>query len=127
VVAYGWYSNQPTDIDGLELHFSPDYMYMYSGYTHPRVRGLRLHAIGMNRALAAYLERGHKGLISYVESHNYRSLQSVYRMGYEDIGRVVILKLGKLPLMFASRGCREHDFVITRPTETVRAEPVAAA
>ena len=48
LAAYGWYSTKPTVFeDGLELHFNPDYVYMYRGFTHPDYRGQRLHAVGM--------------------------------------------------------------------------------
>ena len=125
LACYGWYSNKPTEIDnGLTLHFNPDYTYMYNGFTHPKYRGKRLHAIGMNRALREYLRRGFKGLISCVESHNFSSLQSVYRLGYQDIGRVVVLKIGSHPLMHTSRGCREHGLFLAKPAATTKPLPV---
>ena len=122
---YGWYSNKPTEMDnGLTLHFNPDYTYMYNAFTHPKYRGKRLHAIGMNRALREYLRRGFKGLISCVESHNFSSLQSVYRLGYQDIGRVVVLKISSHPLMHTSRGCREHGLSLAKPAAPTKPMPV---
>lgn len=121
LAACGWYSNQPTDDNGLDVHFSRDYIYMYAGFTHPNYRGKRLHAIGMNRALREYLDRGYKGLVSHVESHNFRSLQSVYRMGYQDIGKIFVIKLGGLAWMHSSRGCREHGFYVAKPAAAPQA------
>ena len=125
LASYGWYSNVPTLIsDELLLHFSRDYVYMYKGYTHPKYRGQRLHAIGMTRALQAYLERGYHGLISYVESHNYSSLKSVYRMGYVDIGRIYVARLfGRYRMLHTPR-CRNYGFSLRRAPDRVVSVPV---
>jgi hypothetical protein len=126
LACYGWYSNSPTFDNGLTVHFSPEYIYMYAGATQPKYRGQRLHAIGMNRALREYLARGFKGLVSYVDSHNFSSLKSVYRMGYRDIGRVVALKLGNRVLMHTSRGCREHGVYMAKACAANQPEPEPA-
>ncbi len=117
LASYGWYSRQPTETsDDLTLFFNSEYVYMYKGFTHPEYRGKRLHAIGMNLALREYLSRGYKGLVSYVESNNFSSLKSVYRLGYQDIGLIAAWKLLGRPTIVASRGCRKFDLCF-RPTE----------
>jgi len=120
LASYGWYSPWPTCIDPPELvlRFSADYVYMYNGYTHPRYRGQRLHAIGMSLALRYYLAKGFKGLVSYVEANNFDSLKSVARMGYVRFGSVYIMKVAGRYLGCASRGCRRFGF---------RVEPVNSA
>jgi len=119
LASYGWYSNKPTEIafgptksggEDLQLHFSGEYVYMYSGYTHDRYRGQRLHAIGMTRALEEYLGKGFKGLVSFVESNNYSSLKSVYRMGYKDFGKVYILRIFGKHIIRSSKGCKKYQF-----------------
>ena len=112
LAAYGWYSSAPTRIDpaDLLLRFGAEYVYMYKGFTHPRYRGQRLHAIGMTMALREYLSRGRKGLVSYVESNNFESLKSCYRMGYAEFGSVYVMKLLGRYLTFSSRGCRRFGF-----------------
>jgi hypothetical protein len=119
LAAYGWYARRPTPLErpGLVLHFSDRYVYMYKGFTHPGHRGQRLHAVGMTRALALYLERGYRGLVSYVEATNYGSLKSVYRMGYTDFGTVTILGAGGRTVTRASAGCGPYGFRVewTRP------------
>ncbi len=93
LASYGWYSDKPTHISAdLELHFNPEWIYMYKGYTLPAFRGKRLHAIGMARSLQAFTEKGYKGIISYVETNNYPSLRSCDRMGYKNFGKVRIFK-----------------------------------
>jgi hypothetical protein len=114
LAAYGWYSSCPTRIDppDLQLRFDPDYIYMYKGFTHVRYRGQRLHAIGMTLALQHYLDRGYKGLVSYIESNNYDSLKSVSRMGYEEFGSIYLMKVFGRYLAHRSRGCRSFGFAV---------------
>jgi len=108
LAAYGWYSRGPTRIDppGLVFHPGDGHVYMYKGFTHPAHRGRRLHAIGMTLALQDYLARGFKGLVSYVESNNFSSLNSVLRMGYEIFGTIYVLRPFGGYVAYASAGCR---------------------
>ena len=62
LACFGWYSRKPTRINqDLILEFDPDYAYMYFGFTHPRYRGKRLHALDMGLALQELYNRGSKG------------------------------------------------------------------
>ena len=94
LASYGWYSRRPTLLDNeqLILRFGNGYVYMYKGFTAPAYRGQRLHAIGMTRSLAAYKAQGFRGLVSYVESNNFDSLRSCYRMGYQDCGQIRVVR-----------------------------------
>jgi hypothetical protein len=124
LAAYGWYSTRPTPIDpsDLTLHFADGYVYMYKGFTDKRYRGQRLHAIGMTRALQHYLESGYRGIVSYVESTNFDSLKSCFRMGYEVFGSVYVLDLFGHYFAFSSPGCKAFGF---RVTSTPRPEPLS--
>lgn len=118
LAAYGWYSTRPTPIDpsDLTLHFADGYVYMYKGFTDKRYRGQRLHAIGMTRALQHYVESGYLGIVSYVESTNFDSLKSCFRMGYEMFGSVYVLELFGHYFSFSSPGCRAFDFrLVSQP------------
>jgi len=131
LAAYGWYSRQPTAIDlpSLVLHFNRQYVYMYKGFTHPEHRGQRLHAVGMSRALQAYLAQGFRGIVSYVEKTNFDSLRSCYRMGYQDFGSLYVAGLPNHYLLHASRGCRAMDFRLkfaAAPSSVPSARPQAA-
>ncbi|MCI0664363.1 MAG: GNAT family acetyltransferase [Acidobacteria bacterium] len=119
MASYGWYSNKPTlvtfgpaenDRESLWLQFAADYIYMYNGYTPKNYRGQRLHAIGMTRALKDYLDRGYKGLVSYVESNNFASLNSCYRMGYKDLGKIYILRIFGKHFIAHSKSCSQYEF-----------------
>jgi len=120
LAAYGWYSRRPTPIDPPDIALDPGdrYVYMYRGFTHPAHRGRRLHAIGMTLALKSYLERGFRGLVSYVEANNFGSLNSVGRMGYEIFGTVYALRTFGKSLTYATGDWRGLG---------VRIEPVGRA
>jgi hypothetical protein len=116
LAAYGWYSRKPTSLDlpGLELSFSDRYVYMYKGFTAHSHRGQRLHAVGMTRALQAYLGRGYRGIVSYVEWNNFSSLKSCYRMGYCDFGNIVVAGAGGHYAIRHGAGCRQYGFRLQR-------------
>jgi len=114
LASYGWYSNNPTKVsDELKLHFNERYVYMYNGFTHPDYRGQRLHAIGMTMALDHYLNRGYKGIVSWVEANNFSSLRSCYRMGYRDFGEILIIKLFRKYFILRDKGCRDNGFKVS--------------
>jgi hypothetical protein len=112
LAAYGWYSHKPTETDwrGLTIHFDSEYVYMYKGFTHPKHRGKRLHAVCMTRALEAYLARGFRGIVSYVEWNNFASLKSCYRMGYTDFGRIYAVRLFNRYWLHSDAGYRRYGF-----------------
>jgi hypothetical protein len=98
LAAYGWYSRAPGYVvsETLRLHFDPSWTLMYRGFTHPRYRGRRLHAVGMTLALSAALARGARGLVSTVEHWNTASLRSCARMGYRVFGSIYEIRLGRV-------------------------------
>ncbi len=125
LAAYGWYSRAGTFYvsDTLRLHFDPQWLYMYRGFTHPKYRGQRLHAFGMTMALASYLAGGARGFVSTVESRNDASLKSCARMGYREFGMIYEVRLGRLlgvrhpksrllrrHLVFRTPGCQAFGF-----------------
>ncbi|RMH66329.1 MAG: GNAT family acetyltransferase [Calditrichaeota bacterium] len=113
LASYGWYSDKPTLITPeLELHFDPQWIYMYKGYTMPAFRGKRLHAIGMARSLQAYTEKGYKGIISYVETSNFPSLRSCDRMGYKNFGKVRIFKGLSGYSITTEPACQQYGFTV---------------
>lgn len=124
---YGWYSNLSTDIsEELQIHVDRRYMYMYKGFTHPRYRGQRLFAVGMTMALQHYLARGFKGLVCYVESTNFSSLKSMFRMGYRRIGSIYVVKAFGRYVIHCTRGCRSYGVglepAVRRPRQTLSQE-----
>lgn len=115
LASYGWYSRAPTltNSPDLRLHFDPNYIYMYKAFTLERYRGQRLHAAGVTRSLAYYRAKGFRGLISYVESNNFDSLKSSYRMGYRQCGRIRVMRLAGRYLINAEPQCRTYSLKIS--------------
>ena len=114
LASFGWYSTRATRIDppDLKVSFDPRYAYMYHGFTHPGHRGKRLHAIGMTQALAYFLSKGYRGLVSYVESINYASRKSTVRMGYSEFGTIFITRIGGRYVIHHGAGCAPYGFKI---------------
>src|SRR5688572_7123634 len=55
LATYGWYATSATRFtDDLSVRFGRQWVYMYSGFTHPTFRGRRLHAFGMTIVLTLY-------------------------------------------------------------------------
>ncbi|MGH9868779.1 MAG: GNAT family N-acetyltransferase [Candidatus Polarisedimenticolia bacterium] len=125
LAAYGWYSSKETAVtEDLALRFAPSWVYMYKGFTHPEYRGLRLHARGMASALMSYAEEGRRGLVSFVEANNFNSMRSVHRMGYRDVGRIVVMGALGRRWVLASPRCRALGLSLhTRPPG--RPQPIA--
>ena len=116
LAAYSWYSTKPTRIRPAELFIRVDerYIYMYKGFTRDAYRGQRLHAIGKTMALQAFMERGFRGMISYVEFDNAESLKSARRMGARLFGSIFIFGILGHFLVYVSRGGRKLGVRIER-------------
>ena len=115
LASYGWYSSVPTKIKHqIQFCFDNKWTYMYKGYTLPKFRGKRLHAIGMPLALKELSQSGSSGLISYVETNNVRSLRSVYRMGYKKIGRVSVYQIGKWFSVKTEPSCDSYGLTVKK-------------
>lgn len=113
LISYGWYSNKTTEItDDLQIQFKSNYIYQYKGFTISEFRGKRLHAIGMAKALQSLSDSGVDGLLAIVESTNYNSRKSVYRMGYRDFGKIIVFKIGKQYRFIDLGQCKDYGFYI---------------
>jgi hypothetical protein len=52
--------------------------------------------------------------VSYVESINFDSLKSCFRMGYSVFGTVYVVKVFGRYLSFSTPGCSKYDFRVER-------------
>jgi len=113
LAAYGWFSGVPTLVnEHFRVHFGPDWIYRYNGYTLPAYRGHRLHAAGICGALRSLTLEGRSGLISSVASNNLASMRSSLRTGYRIFGDVYLLRVGGRSFSWASRACRNYGYAI---------------
>lgn len=111
LASYGWYSNKDTltNVHQLSFCFDSKYMYMYKGLTKKNYRGQKLHAVGMSWALNRYIEKGFSGIVSYVDSTNFDSLKSCWRMGYEKAGAIYVFRIFGKVFHFPSRSCKKFN------------------
>lgn len=107
IMGYVWYSSKSTKItDDLILNFPTDYIYSYKHFTRPEFRGKSITAYNLAKALNFFSEKGYKGFILYVDITNYASLNSVYKTGFEDIGKVYISRILGNYFIYISKKCR---------------------
>ena len=126
--AYSWYASNPTRVSPyLQVRFSPNYIYMYRGYTHDADRGKRLFAIGITHALKHYLAAGYRGMLLYVDTHNLSSLKSCARMGFRLGGLIFIARICGRYFIWTTPGCAQFGVCIevvaepySRPATTMR-------
>jgi RimJ/RimL family protein N-acetyltransferase len=117
LIAFSWYSNKPTEINGaLKLLFDPKWIYLYHGFTREEFRGQRLLGIGMAKAADAFIRRGFKGVICYVEANNASSLKALARVGFRDVGTLRVVRLLGRHIIRRDAACRAHAFDL-RPAD----------
>jgi len=102
------------DNGDLFFHFDPQLVYMYKGFTLAPYRGLRLYPISQTRTLAEFKMRGLKGMVFYVESNNFNSLKSGYRIGARDCGRIQVIRVMGRYVVRAGPRCLQYGFTFTR-------------
>jgi hypothetical protein len=112
LAAYCWYTRLPTEVGlpGVVLHFCHHFVHVYKGFTHPAHRGKRLHASGMTRALSLLLDRGARGLVTYVDLTSFAAVRSVTRAGYQSFGTSIIVRVFGRYLAWSSKGCDRCKF-----------------
>jgi hypothetical protein len=127
LAAYQWYATAPTQTDwrGMVANFNSDYVYMYKGFTHPKHRGHRLYPVGVTTVLAEYMKQGCRGFLSIVESNNFASLKSCRRMGYRDVGKILIAALFDRCLLKADPSCETYGLRLTKGSQISIAQEVA--
>jgi hypothetical protein len=120
LAGYAWYSTSPTRFDSkhdrLTLSCGSAYLYSYKGFTVPEYRGRRVHALGKLRVIEEAARQGYRGLVSYVDFDNYRSIRSLERVGYRNFGRALIVGARGRFLIGHSPGCARCGFRISCQT-----------
>ena len=113
IASYGWYTTQACRvIDDVFIHFSPDHVYMFNGFTAPAYRGQRLHSFGMAHALREAVNEGYKGLVSYIEADNASSINSSLRLGYRVFGTCFLIRVFGRAFTLRTPGCRQYEFYL---------------
>ena len=112
LAAFCWYSPNPPERinDHWVVHFDPGCVYVYFVFTDPAYRGQGLLPHGISLAMPEYAKRGYSKLLAFVESANYDSLKSFYRMGFQDFAVIRALKLFGKQFAYHGRGCERFAF-----------------
>jgi RimJ/RimL family protein N-acetyltransferase len=126
LAAYGWYALESIEEGpccNVDISYPADVAYMYNGFTSPDFRGKRLHGLAMGLALRALADQyGVTRLVSTVNWTNWASLKSCFRLGYEDVGRMVTIGLRRclwrrFPREAQLRGVRFGKQAVSRPAK----------
>jgi len=112
LAAFCWYSPNPPERinDHWVVHFDPGCVYVYFVFTDPAYRGQGLLPHGISLAMPEYAKRGYSKLLAFVESANYDSLKSFYRMGFQDFGTIRASKPFGKQFAYHGRGCKRFAF-----------------
>src|SRR5579885_3210261 len=112
VAHFSWYSRKsPTRInDAWTMHFNEACVYIYFVHTDPRYRGQKLLPFAVKTAAC---ESGAEFALAFVESANYSSLNSFYKMGFRDFARIRVARVFGRPLMLHGKGCGRFGFRVT--------------
>jgi hypothetical protein len=110
VLSYSWFSHEETnsDLDQLIFSFDQDYVYTYKVFTHIHQRGQRLHRHQMHLALKHFQKEGFKGIVCYINSDNFDSLKSHFKMGFLDAGMIVAIKFFGKYYHFKTKTCAKY-------------------
>lgn len=123
ILSYSWRAFGPTPHEkGLEVRFSPEYVYGFYYYTRPdyRRQGLQHAAdyVSDNKLLAMGYTKG----IGFIETHNYPSMISQEKRGTFRVGYAGYLSLLGRVYTFQSPGAKQHGFGFF-PAQTVEHKP----
>lgn len=129
MIGYAWsaYTMAP-HIDEIWIEFQPPYRYGYKSFVHPDYRGKRV-----SNGMAAFsdadsIRKGFTHAISFVETHNYKSIRSNRRHpGREFIGFAGYLNLFGRIIPFRTPAVKNLGFRFVPPEEATAAMDSAPA
>lgn len=73
--------------------------YIFNVFVVPQYRGRRLYGAMMSRLADSMQSRGISQLIITTEGSNVQALRSVHRMGFEELGRSMLFRVGNYCLI----------------------------
>jgi len=127
VAHFSWYSRRsPARInDAWTMHFDEAGVYIYFVHTDPQYRGQKLLPFAVQTATR---ESGVDFALAFVESANYSSLNSFYKMGFRDFARIRVARVFGRPLMLHGEGCGQFGFRVTENLrQRLAAQPSGAS
>jgi hypothetical protein len=68
----------------------------------------------------AYVRDGYKGLVTHVDTSDFAPLRSSRRLGYRDVGYLLMLKLGLRYVCAGTYGCRAYGLAVRQVSPEAR-------
>jgi len=100
--------------DDLQITFGRNYAYLCATFTHPDYRGRHMNSIAAAFASGAYLDKGFKKLLAYVDANNFSSLKSLFRVGWVAVDTIYIVRIFGRYFIRSGAGSSAHEFRITQ-------------
>jgi hypothetical protein len=119
------YSSSARITEDLIVCFDSSYGYLCNTFTHPQFRGEHLSSIGVALASNQFFGRGFQELLAYVESHNFSSLKSLYRIGWRDVDTIYVVRLLGRYFIRTGSACRRYGFRVEVIPEAATELPAA--
>jgi hypothetical protein len=111
ILSYTWRAFGPTPHEqGLEVRFSPQYVYGFYAYTRPECRCQGLQHAADFVSDSRLIEMGYTHGIGFIETHNYPSMISQRKRGAYRVGYAGYLYLLGRVYTFQSPGAKKHAF-----------------
>ena len=104
IAAYAWvavgdvpaeFNEDGNPLTQLPLFLPPGCGYIFNVFVVPAYRGQRLYGAMMSQLAETMQGRGITRLIVTTEGSNFRALRSVRRMGFEELGRAMLFRVGR--------------------------------
>jgi hypothetical protein len=123
LVSHLWLAESGTHLcQDVGVHFPTCYAYSKWAFTRDEFRGRHLHSMTKHQALNRLAERGKLGILSMVDVANLPSLGAARRSGCRRVGMLLIARVSKQQIIWASPGCRRYGIQVAR--EATRPEAV---
>jgi len=115
LVSYLWLAPSGAHLcQDVYVYFSTQYAYSRWSYTRNEYRGQHLHSITKNQALTRLSQRGTSGILSMVDVGNLPSVRAARHSGCRRVGILIISRIGKRRIIWASSGCRAYNVKLER-------------
>jgi hypothetical protein len=98
----------PKIIDGIRLKIPTDTIYNYKGFTHPKFRGKGLQSVRYHRLFNDFEYEAKHRLLGYVEFTNWSSQRGQKKGGYNGLGNINYICIGKLTFVILSKKVRSN-------------------
>ena len=113
---YSWYSTSRTRVMmNVHIDFPETWVYMYNAFTSPRYRGRKMYPTAVARALRSLLTGKFTTSVTLVGADNFSSLSPLGKIGFSEIGRMVVMARGSTR-SYTSKQCLRQGVKLVCPS-----------